>query len=291
MSISSISSGLSSLFSKLDTSHKGYLSESDLESVFSKVSSSGNSTSQADALFKKLDSNSDGQLTQDEFSTGLQNLASQLDSQFLQSKLNSVRNHSSSGSSTDEGLTKDQLSQIASSSTDSNFANLAATLASNFSAADTNSDGKITQEEAEAYQKSVSGTSSTSQTQADYGPPPDSVNEDSASDAGLTKDQLTKLASTTSDTKLADLFSTLASNFSAADTNGDGKVTRDEAKAYQESQASTASSSDSSSTSTSSANNDISVLLNILKLAQSYGVFGTDSSNQNSNASSLLSVA
>lgn len=288
MSISSISSGLSALFSKLDTSNKGYLSESDLESAFSKVSSSSDSTSQADALFKELDSNNDGQVSQDEFSTGLQNLASQLDSQFLQSKFHGHRSNSSSDG-TDQGLTKDQLTQIAATSTDSNFASLASTLASNFSAADTNGDGKITHEEAEAYQKSIGATSGTSQSQAAYGPPPPPPG--GGQDAGLTKDQLTELASTTSDSKLANLFSTLAANFSAADTNGDGKVTRDEAKAYQESQASTASSSNSSSTSTTSANNDISALLNILKLAQTYGVFGTDSSNQNSNISSLLSVA
>lgn len=282
---SSISSSVSALFSKLDTSNKGYLSESDLESAFSKISAS---TDSADKLFEKLDSNSDGQLTQDEFSTGLQNLASQLDSQFLQSKLNGNR-PPPPPQGKDEGFTKDQLSEIASTSTDSNFASLASTLASNFDSADTNGDGKITHDEAMAYADSSSSTSGSSQTQAAFGPPPPPPG--GGEDAGLTKDQLTEIASTTSDSKLADLFSTLATNFTAADTNGDGKVTRDEAKAYQESQASTASSSDSSSTSTSSANNDVSVLLNILKLAQSYGVFGTDSSKQDNNTSSLLSVA
>jgi len=287
MSISSINSSLSALFSKLDTSSKGYLSVTDLETAFSTVSSSSNSTSAADALFKKLDSNNDGQLTQNEFSTGLQNLASQLDSQFMQSKLQGQGSHSSSGG-TDAGLTKDQLTQIASTSTDSNFASLASTLASNFSTADTNGDGKITHEEAETYQKSVNATSGTSQSQAAYGPPPPPPG--GGNDAGLIKDQLTQLASTTSNSKLANLFSTLASNFSAADTNGDGKITRDEARAYKASQTSSTTSS-SSTSSTSSTNNDVSALLNILKLAQTYGVFGTNSSNQNSNASSLLSVA
>jgi Ca2+-binding EF-hand superfamily protein len=66
-------------FSKLDTKGQGYLEVSDLESAFSNIASASGSTSGSDAtstandLFKKLDADSDGKVTKDEFSSGLKN--------------------------------------------------------------------------------------------------------------------------------------------------------------------------------------------------------------------------
>ncbi|MET3137578.1 Ca2+-binding EF-hand superfamily protein [Undibacterium sp. GrIS 1.2] len=89
------------VFSKLDTNNQGYLSEADLQSAFSKLSSSSSSTSATTSsnattasgssssstteisdLFKKLDSDSDGKVTKQEFSSGLQKLSDELESQF-----------------------------------------------------------------------------------------------------------------------------------------------------------------------------------------------------------------
>jgi len=66
------------------------------------------------------------------------------------------------------------------------------------------------------------------------GPPPKREDEE---DTGYTVGELTTLASETSstDSTLSSLLETLATNFEAADANGDGKVTASEAMAYQES--------------------------------------------------------
>ena len=63
------------LFSKLDTSGQGYISKSDLQSAVDKVSASTSATSSSssiDDLFSTLDSDSDGKVTQQEFSESLQ---------------------------------------------------------------------------------------------------------------------------------------------------------------------------------------------------------------------------
>ena len=71
------------LFSKLDTTGKGYLTKSDLQSASTQLSgsdssnSSGSTSSSAnvDELFKKLDANGDGNITKDELASGLKQLA------------------------------------------------------------------------------------------------------------------------------------------------------------------------------------------------------------------------
>jgi Ca2+-binding EF-hand superfamily protein len=71
------------LFSKLDTTGKGYLTKSDLQSASTQLpgSDSSNSTgstgssANVDELFKKLDANGDGKITKDELTSGLKQLA------------------------------------------------------------------------------------------------------------------------------------------------------------------------------------------------------------------------
>jgi len=276
---SSVSSWASTLFSQLDSSNKGYISESDLSSAFSLLDSSGSdSSSSASKVFSSLDSNNDGKVTKDELTSTLEALSAQLNSQYDASRMASAMGngtpppppHSDSDSDNDNndtGLTKDQLSSIAGTTTDSKLADLMNNVASNFSAADTNGDGKVTAAEAMAYQQSSSGTGATS----------GNSNTASESDAGLTKDQLTSIASTTKDSKLADLMSSVASNFSAADSNGDGKVSRAEAMAYKESTQS-ANSTDTTSSTTSSNSSDETVK-RILELLQAYATNYTTSSS------------
>lgn len=172
-SVSSTSS-ISQLFAKLDTKNQGYLEQSDLASAFSQIYSGSNSA--ASDVFSALDSNSDGKVTESEFSTTLSKLQSELESQFTQMRMQGHGGHESQGMSgmpppppqNDTGFTKDeltsQLSEIG--STDSKRSSFISNIVDNFSAADTNGDGKVTMAEAKAFNSdsSTSGSSTSSGT-------------------------------------------------------------------------------------------------------------------------------
>lgn len=193
------------LFAQLDTSGKGYLQASDLESAFSSVTSSSSTTS-ADEVFTSLDSNSDGKVTQEELTRTLQSLMDSLTTLMQNSRLDGAR--------------------------------------------------------------------------ADQGgmpppPPPEG-------DTGFTKSELQAQLDEigTSDSKRSTLISDVVNNFSAADTNGDGKVTFKEAMTYEQSSA--ASTSATSSTADASSTNEVSdlkTMLQLLKLADAYGLFDTSSAS------------
>lgn len=274
------------IFSKLDTKGQGYLEKSDLESALSSLGS--DSSASVDDVFSTLDGNGDGKVTKDEMSSTLQKLADELDSQFYASRMSAaqgggMRPPPPAEGEKDEGYTKDELNSIASSTEDSKLSELMSNLAANFDAADANGDGKVTHEEAMAYQESANAAGSGSATAAANGmrpPPPGGRGGD---DEGLTLDQVKSMASDTSDSKLSELLNTISSNFDAADANGDGKVTRQEAMAYQQSaQASGDSSSSRSDSGSTSASNEAAVMKRIMDLVQSYG-------SGNSNFSQLLS--
>ncbi|MBS1161980.1 MAG: hypothetical protein H6R15_4399 [Proteobacteria bacterium] len=264
----SVSSWTSTLFSQLDTSNKGYISESDLSSAFSLLDSNASDASNsASKLFSSLDNNNDGKVTEDELASTLQALSDQLNSQYDASRMASAMGHGmpppppppAEGNQNDAGLTEDELTSIASTTTDSKLASLMSNAASNFSAADTNGDGKVSGAEAMAYQQTNSSSTESS-------------------DTGLTQDQMSAIASTTQDSGLASLMNSVVSNFSAADSNGDGKVSRAEAMAHKES-----SEANSSSNTTTSSATDNETMKRILALLQAY-------SSQGSTASSSLSL-
>lgn len=153
------------LFSKLDTKNQGYIEKSDLASAFSQISSKSSDGSSVDDVFTALDSNSDGKVTESEFSTVLSKLQEQLDSQ---------RMHGHGGPqgmggkpppppADDAGFTKDELTQQLSEadSTDSARSSLITKIVDNFSAADTNGDGKVSFQEAMTYDKSTQGTTTS----------------------------------------------------------------------------------------------------------------------------------
>jgi Ca2+-binding EF-hand superfamily protein len=162
------------LFSKIDTSGKGYIEKSDLESAFQQLSSSSSSsgTSTADQIFASLDSNSDGKITQEEMSTGLQKLSDALDSQFQSMRMSEAMGGMGGMNGmppppppqNDAGFTKDelqsQLDQIG--STDSKRSSLLSNIIANFDKADTDGDGKVSFKEAMAYDRSGSSGSTTS---------------------------------------------------------------------------------------------------------------------------------
>ncbi|MCB4811875.1 EF-hand domain-containing protein [Methylovorus menthalis] len=167
MMISSVSTSqiASSLFSKLDTKSQGYIEKTDLESAFSSISS--DSSSNVDDLFSALDSDSDGKVTKDEMTSGIDNLLSGLNSQFDSMRMQGGMGGSGGpqgmppppppqgGEGTeDTGLTKDEVTSIASSTDDSKLSSLMTDISENFEAADTNEDGKVSMQEAMAYKES-----------------------------------------------------------------------------------------------------------------------------------------
>ncbi len=160
------------LFSKLDTSGKGYIDQSDLTAALSSASSSSSTSSSstsASDIFSQLDTDGDGKVTQDELTTSMQKLADELDSQFNQARMNGAMPPPpppESSSSSDTGFTKaeltSQLSEIGSS--DSQRSSLINNIIQNFDKADTDGDGKVSFTEAQAYDQSSSASSSTSTT-------------------------------------------------------------------------------------------------------------------------------
>jgi Ca2+-binding EF-hand superfamily protein len=163
------------LFSKLDSTGKGYFEKTDLESAFSQAVSatSTTSTTSADALFATLDGDGDGKVTQDEMTAGIRQLASALDGQFQDSRLAQARDAGHAPPpppppGKDTGFTKDELqSQLdAIGSSDSKRSTLISGIVANFEAADTNGDGKVSFSEAMAYDRSSSDSSAAETTTA-----------------------------------------------------------------------------------------------------------------------------
>lgn len=170
-----------------------------------------------------------------------------------------------------------------------------------FTQLDGNGDGKITESELSSGLQTLADALQTQLQQSRLGgaggppppPPPDGA------DQGFTKDQLTTMASDSgSDSKRTELFSKLAANFDAADTNGDGKITRDEAMSYDQanpsssSSASTstvASSGTSSTSSTTASDDNLKLMLQLMQLLQAYGVSNSESAS--SSASKSVSVS
>jgi Ca2+-binding EF-hand superfamily protein len=288
------------LFSKLDTSGQGYLQLSDLQAAYDSISTSSSSSTSSSTdsssvsdLFSQLDSNSDGKVTKDEFSSSMSKLAQQLDDQFQSSRMQQGMEGMMGGMppppANDTGFTKDeltsQLSEIGSS--DSSRSTLISSIVENFDKADSNGDGKVNASEAMAYAQSAgidtqgaTGTGSISGHMGMGGMPPPPP---PANNTGFTKDELTsqlsKIGST--DSTRASLLSSIVQNFDAADTDGDGKVSFTEAMAYQNSNSTTSSSTASTASSTTStsatSSTDSQVMLQIMRLMQAYG-HGGDSS-------------
>jgi Ca2+-binding EF-hand superfamily protein len=215
----------------------------------SAISSSASSLLSA-ALFAKLDTKKQGYLEKTD----------------LETAMSSIDGSDSSSSSTDN---VDQL----------------------FTSMDSNQDGKVTQDEMSTAINNVldqlNGQLQAAGSQAaSAAPPPPPPSTDSADDQGYTEDQLTTIASTTKDDKLASLMTQVAANFDSADTNHDGKVTGAEAIAYKKStEESSSSTASSSATSSTGASNDDQIIAQIQKLISAYA---TTSANQ---ATSTVSVA
>jgi len=150
------------LFSKLDTKGQGYIEKSDLQGAFDQLSAkraSGNMPS-VDDVFKTLDGDGDGKVTKQEMSDSVQKLADQLDSQFQDMRMRGK----GGGMGGMGGMSESDIGRMAESATGSAAQTLSA-LAQNFDAADTNQDGKISGQEAMAFQASNETDSSSSEAQ------------------------------------------------------------------------------------------------------------------------------
>ena len=153
------------LFSKLDSTGKGYIEESDLTSALSSLGST-DGTASASEIFSQLDGDSDGKVTETELSSSLEKLAQSLDNQFNQMRMQGAMPPPppDETQSSDAGFTKDELSSQLSEirSTDSARSSLISKVVENFDAADTNEDGKVSLQEAQAYDQSSQSTASKS---------------------------------------------------------------------------------------------------------------------------------
>lgn len=168
-----------------------------------------------------------------------------------------------------------------------------------FKQLDGNSDGKVTKDEMTDSLKKIADqldsqfnsmrTSGRGGMQGMGGmpPPPPPQSSDSA---GFSKDELQSQldAIGSSDSKRSSSISNIVNNFDKADTNGDGKVSAQEAMTYDQSNqtsASASTSTDSSSTTISEAN----VMMKIMQLMHAYGL-GQDSSQTSSTATLSVSA-
>lgn len=152
----------SDLFSKLDSSAKGYLDASDFSKALQSVQQD-TSDSQSSEWFSQLDADADGKLTSDEFSTG------------VSEQLYNARGMMGAGGpggmngmppppppEEDSGKTVDELTEMLDKVKDSDT-NLATDLQSiidQFDQADADQDGKVTRDEAMAFKESQKTSSS-----------------------------------------------------------------------------------------------------------------------------------
>jgi Ca2+-binding EF-hand superfamily protein len=239
--ISSVSSTswVSSLFTKIDTKNQGYIDKSELQSALSQISSDSSTTS-VDKIFSKLDADKDGKITKQEMSDGMQKLAEELDNQFNQSRVNGT-------SGEDTGFTKAELTSMIEEigDTDTKRTALMQSIVDNFETADTDGDGKVSNNEAMSYDQSVNGTSSASGAGAMPPPPPPS--NASSSDS--------------------------STSYEAADTNQDGTVSLEELIAYQ------------SESKTTSSSEEMNLMKIMMQLMEAYGLSSNDSTQASTSSS------
>jgi Ca2+-binding EF-hand superfamily protein len=164
-----------------------------------------------------------------------------------------------------------------------------------FTQLDTDGDGRITETE-------LSDTLTTLVDQlyskdgsmcGGMGMPP-SGGMEGATDQGFTQDELTSMAQEigSSDSKRSSLMTSLATNFDTADTDGNGRITRDEAMAYaQAGQTDGANAATTDSVTTDTAGNGLdgkaAALMKLIELIQSYASSDGDTDTSGANTLSL----
>lgn len=161
--LSSVSSQITNnIFSKIDTSNQGYIGKSEFTDAMEK-SNSNDQTTDAQALFDSIDADSDGKITKSELSTKIESLLSQLDS----SMQGTGRGHGMgrpSGMGDEAGITKEQATELASSTDNKKPSSIMSEISENFDEIDTDKDGKVSREEGKAFHEANQAQTSTSGT-------------------------------------------------------------------------------------------------------------------------------
>lgn len=151
-----------------------------------------------------------------------------------------------------------------------------------FEQLDGDGDGKVTEDEFSSALTSVSQQLDAQfdemRMQGGMPPPPPPAGDTGFTQAEL-ESQLSEIGDT--DSVRAELISTVIENFDAADTDGDGKVTFQEAMAYASGDDTTSLTTESAaaSASSSAASNDLALMQQIMRLASAYGIGGRDDSS------------
>ena len=298
ISSSTVNDWSTALFSRLDTKNQGYIDKSDVESAFAKTAkgTAGSAdTEAADTFFDQVDTDKDGKVSKSELSTAISKVADELNAQFDQARVAKGGGHGGpppgggaggpppAGGSDDGGTD--------SSSATSTYS----------AAADTNGDGTVSAEEAAAYAQlqaagsataSLSGSSTSSTTvSASTG-----TGTATGASAGLSKDQLTDRLNALdgSDSRHAGALKKLVDNFDKADTNGDGKLSRSESRAYlkstREAGKGQAGGTGSTDGADSAGRGPADALARALDLLKAYVNNSQDTQSTSSSASSTIST-
>jgi hypothetical protein len=156
------------------------------------------------------------------------------------------------------------LNEISSDGTETNTDDV-------FNNMDTDGDGKLTKSELSKGIESLLSQLQSNSLQSSQGgmsgmppegmegmpPPPPPKGED----AGVTQEQANEIATSTDDSKLANIMKTISENFEAADANEDGKVSAQEAITYQQKSTTESSSTQASAQESNGANNIMQQLI------------------------------
>jgi hypothetical protein len=205
------------LFSKVDTTGKGYITKSDLQTAMDQMTgsgsssgakSSGNSTS-VDEIFKKIDTNTDGKITKDEMTSGMKSLASSLQGQI---------NKAGRGGPPPGGTPPSGGPPPSSSVSGSTSSTQSSSTTKTYEKADTNQDGKVSEKEQLAYDLLMQSISSAQASSAS------SNTSKSASSTSSNSDTSASATSTGSDAKimkqLMDLMHAYSNTNSSSSSSG-----------------------------------------------------------------------
>jgi Ca2+-binding EF-hand superfamily protein len=158
---SSSTSSMSSKFAEelltsMDSDSSGSIDSAEFSTAALSLSSS-NTESDAAATFSALDTDQDGVVSIDELTSSIESILGQQGTMAAGGPPPPPPPSSSSDSEEDTGYTQEELSAMATStsSTDSVLSSLFDTLSNNFDTADSNGDGKVTSQEAMAYQEAT----------------------------------------------------------------------------------------------------------------------------------------
>ena len=159
-----------------------------------------------------------------------------------------------------------------------------------FAKLDSDGDGKVTKQEMSATFEQIASELDgpfprmRMQGQGETPLPPQHLQEDE----GLSKEQLTSMLENIDSTgNQSNLLSQLVNNFDTADSDGNGKVTHDEAMSYRQANAAdTASETDSNTSASSTNTSDIQFMKQVMELMKAYSGFNSES-NGNSFSSSV----